>query len=849
MHFHYTPYALFLFAAAVIAAVLGWHAWRRRSFPGAVAFFVVTMSACLWSLAGALEMLAAGLGAKLFWANIEYLSIAAIPVAWLIMTIHATGHARWLTWRRIVALGIVPLTTVALVWTNNYHHLMRTVVWLDERGAFPVVGRVLGPWFWIHTAYSYLMLAVAFYLLVRAVKSSPPLFRGQPLVLLGGLCVALAWNATYVLVPGALPNQDYTPAIFGLTGVIVAWGLFRFRLFTLVPVARAALVENMSDGLLVMDEGDRVLDLNEAARRIIGRASRDIVAKPLAETWPAWPKLNGRRASHSLPTEVTAAEGPDRRDYEVRVSPLSERGQSLGRMIVLHDITQRKIMEESLRKQALGDALTGLPNRVLFMSKLDDAVRRARRKKGDLFAVAILDLDRFKLINDSIGHAAGDFFLQKVAEKLLRCVREVDTVARMGGDEFMILVNDVQSARDVIQVVDRIQDELQSPVRFRRQDIASSASLGLVMWNDTFDGPEDLLRAADTAMYQAKEAGRACYRIFDDDMHKAVLRTMRAETDLRTAIKQGAFAMVYQPIVDLKTGGVSSLEALIRWSHPTRGTVMPGDFITIAENSGLIVPLGTLILDEVCGQLSRWRSLGDAAPDASISMNISPRQLTETDFVEVMLDKMREWQVAPDKLILEITETAIIRDPLKSKRVMEQLRDEGIRLCLDDFGTGWASLRHLSTFPVQEIKIDRSFVSKILPGNTEFEIVRSLTALAHTLGLAVTGEGVEHSDQLGLLHDVGCDNAQGYFVGHPMPPEAVTEYLEHYRQEVFAPFDSSVNHGARAVHPPRLAHEIRVAAGRGAPGASGPGGLPVDDQPAGSDLTRGLPVPRLLPNT
>ena len=218
MHFYYTPYALLLFAAAVIAAVLGWHAWRRRSYPGAVAFLVVTMVACLWSLAGAFEILAAGLDAKILWANIEYLSIASIPVAWLVMTLYATGHGRWVTWPRIGLLNLLPLTTIALVWTNNYHHLMRTVVWLDERGPFPIVGRVLGPWFWVHTGYSYVILAAAFLVLVRAIKSSPPLYRGQPLVLLGGLCIPLVWNAMYLLIPGVLPQQDYTPAIFGLAG-------------------------------------------------------------------------------------------------------------------------------------------------------------------------------------------------------------------------------------------------------------------------------------------------------------------------------------------------------------------------------------------------------------------------------------------------------------------------------------------------------------------------------------------------------------------------------------------------------------------------------------------------------
>jgi diguanylate cyclase (GGDEF)-like protein len=435
-------------------------------------------------------------------------------------------------------------------------------------------------------------------------------------------------------------------------------------------------------------------------------------------------------------------------------------------------------MEHDLRRQAVTDSLTSLPNRTLFMAKLDAAVRQARRHEDTLFAVIMLDLDRFKLINDSLGHLAGDVMLESVATKLKRCVREVDTVARLGGDEFMILLHEITGSRDVVPVLERIREELRAPVEFRQQEMSSSASLGVVMWEDSYQDPEELLRAADTAMYQAKEEGRDCYRFFDEEMHQSTLRTMRAETDLRSAIKQGELSLAYQPIVDLKTGAVVSLEALVRWSHPKRGMVLPDEFIAIAENSGLIVPMGVLALEQVCSQLSRWRAPNSPAAGLPVSLNLSPRQLTETDFVGSVLRRLDEWRVPPESIILELTETALIRDPHKSKHVMEDLRRIGIRLCLDDFGTGWSSLRHLTTFPVQELKIDRSFVAKIAHDNTEYEIVRSIIALAHTLGMAVTAEGIEYREQWRLLEALGCDSGQGYYIGRPMAPEELLDYLE-----------------------------------------------------------------------
>ncbi len=778
MRFDFTPSLLLLAAVVPLTVGLAWHAWRNRSLPGALPFAIITGLAAFWALADALELAAVGLEAKLFWADLQYIAIVSIPALSLVMALDYTGRRSWLTQRNLVVLSVVPLISLALVWTNGFHHLMRAEVWLDTAGSYAVVGRTFGTWFWVHSACSYLAALGAAFVLLRGVMSAPPSRRGQPSVLLLGLLVTLAWNMVYIITPDALPRHDFTPVVFGLAGVIVGWGLFRFRLFTLVPVARRTLIDNMKDGLLVLDETDRVVDLNEAARRLIDRPMADILAQPLAKTWEAWPQLAAPYAAGTERAQITMGCNGDQREFEIDITRLNKRDRALGRLLVVHDVTERACLENSLRDQALTDSLTGLPNRILFMARLENAIHRARRQPDALFAVIVLDLDRFKFINDSIGHLAGDVLLGGVAAKLKTCVREADSVARMGGDEFMILLHEITSVRDVLPILERIQEELRAPVLFRRQAMSTTASIGVVIWNESYQDPDDLLRAADTAMYQAKEAGRDRYRIFDEQMHKSVLRTMKDENDLRAAIECRDFSLVYQPIIDLKTGMVSSLEALLRWRHPQRGLVFPDEFMTVAENSGLVIPLGALVLDEVCGQLSRWRMPGHSLAGVPVSFNLSARQLTESDFMSTLLECLDQWRVTPESLIIELTETALIRDPQKSRQVMRELGGIGLTICLDDFGTGSSSLQHLTAFPVQELKIDHAFIAKIVSSQTDFEIVRSITALAHTLGLKVTGEGVEYSEQLRLLESLGCDRGQGYYLGRPMAADEVAEYLE-----------------------------------------------------------------------
>jgi diguanylate cyclase (GGDEF)-like protein len=769
--------AILLVIVVPTAITIGAMAWRSRSLPGARPFLLLVFLAFWWAVADAVERMTPGLDAKLIWANLQYVPITLIPAAWVVMTIdYAARH-----WRRnikfVAALCLVPLITNVFVWTDPYHHLMRSAVWLDTTGAYSFIDRTVGPWFWVHLVYSLLLMAIATALLVATVFSAPSFGRRQPAAILAGSLLPLAATLGHAFVP-ATSMPHLTPLAFALGAIAVAWGLLRVRLFNLVPIARHGLVENMRDGVLVLDSSQCVVDINRTAQILIGRPASQILGRPIDDTWKAWEQIAAPYAAGADQAELSLGDNGRRGFFQVKWSPLNRHGQVVARVMVLSDVTERRVLEDSLRDQALTDGLTGLPNRACFMSRLSDAVHRARRHDEVLFAVLVLDIDRFKVVNDSLGHLAGDILLQSVAAKLKRCVREADTVARMGGDEFIILLHELSTSRDLLPVLDRIQEELQAPVHFQEQELTVTASVGVVIWDPSYDDPDDLVRAADTAMYQAKASGRGCHRIFDDQMHKAVLRTLKDETDLRIAIRERAFSLAYQPVVNMKTGALRSLEALLRWHHPERGTIFPRDFVTVAEDSGLILALGEIALDELCAQMKEWQFSSHPVSRLPVSLNVSSRQLIERDFVSSTLGRLGHWRIPSERLVLEITESALTVDPPKAKQAMRKLRGLGVRLCLDDFGAGGSCLHHLTAYPLHELKIEPAFLSAIEPGNKHLETLRHLTALAHALSLEVTAEGVESAKQWELLRQAGCDYAQGYYVASPLEPELLLDFLD-----------------------------------------------------------------------
>jgi diguanylate cyclase (GGDEF)-like protein/PAS domain S-box-containing protein len=431
------------------------------------------------------------------------------------------------------------------------------------------------------------------------------------------------------------------------------------------------------------------------------------------------------------------------------------------------DISDRKQAESQLLHDALHDALTGLPNRALFLNRLEMALQRCRRDPRSKFAVLFLDLDRFKVINDSLGHRAGDELLVSLAERLRGCVRVIDTVARLGGDEFGFLVEGVQDLRQVVRTAERLQEELARNFRLGGHEVFTSGSIGIALGDGDCQGPEQILRDADIAMYRAKAQGRGSYAVFDQEMHREAVEALQLESDLRLALERRQLELSYQPIVRIADRSLCGFEALVRWHHPRRGLVLPAQFIASAEETGLIVPLGAWVLETVCQQLAAWETL--LPPEVTVSVNLSGRQLLHPALVEQVRAVLARTGARAPRLKLEITESVLMADAPAAQEVLEHLqRRLGVGAMIDDFGTGYSSLAYLQQFPVDTLKIDRSFVARL--GDGEEEIVGAIVNLGHSLGLQVLGEGVETPAQLAALGRLGCDTAQGFLVSPALPP-------------------------------------------------------------------------------
>ena len=443
------------------------------------------------------------------------------------------------------------------------------------------------------------------------------------------------------------------------------------------------------------------------------------------------------------------------------------------------DISELKEAERQIYFQAFHDTLTRLPNRALFVEHLTMAIKRTKRRPDYHFAVIYLDIDRFKLVNDSLGHSAGDDLLVAFAERIRESLREIDILARLGGDEFVVLLEDIEADDYSVAIAERLQMALRKPFRIHGKEVFAPASFGVVLHTQDYELPEAIIRDADAAMYHAKESGRSQVKIFDRTLHEKALHLLQQETDLRKAIHKGQFQNHYQPIVRLDTAALVGFEALIRWPHPQLGMVYPGSFISTAEETGLIIPITRYTVEQACRDLKDWLELLKGSLELTVSVNISSRHFLQASLLNDLRDALEASSLPPHLLKLEITETALMVDSEETMRLAQRLKDFGIRLVIDDFGTGYSSLSYLQRLPIDTLKIDRSFISKIIdqPENNR-NIVEAIVSLAHKLGMTVVAEGIETPEQYAILLDMACELGQGYLFSPPIPKSQADQLVQ-----------------------------------------------------------------------
>ena len=541
-----------------------------------------------------------------------------------------------------------------------------------------------------------------------------------------------------------------------------------------------AIIGSVRQGIIVFDREFRYQLWNRYMEEITGIRSEDV----LGAHAPSVPYLHEHALAEFL-QRALAGETVQADDTRFNIattgkmgwistafSPhLSATGAVLGVVAIVHDITERKHAEQQLAHHAFHDALTRLPNRALFSDRLERMLNYSKRHPEHVFGVALLDLDRFKVITDSLGHVVGDELLVAIAQRLQHCIRHGDTVARLGGDEFAVLIDDIADVSDATRVAERVLREMSRPFKLPGHEVFTTGSIGIALSSTGYDRPEDILRDADTAMYRAKVDGRSRYEIFDRHMHQQAVRTLQVETDLRHALERNEFRVHYQPIIDLAVGNIVGFEALIRWQHPLRGLVSPGEFVPLAEETGLIVPIGWWVLRESCMQMQRWLERFPDRQDLTVSVNLSTRQFMQPDLIEQVDRALTLSGLPPHALKLEITESVVMQREELVTTMLNALRARGIRVCIDDFGTGYSSLRYLHTFPVDTLKIDRSFISSIGGGGHQPRLVDAIVALSKNMGMESVAEGVETQEQLAYLRTIGPQFAQGFLFSSARAPE------------------------------------------------------------------------------
>ena len=644
--------------------------------------------------------------------------------------------------------------------------------WYDEPGQVVeklAYVRQFEPWGWV----------IGTGLYVEDVKEGIAVYRNRAAVFLVVILLIIALLSFYVLRQAAMGEQKraFIQSQRGRLVHVLQESEERYR--TIADFAYGW------EAWIGLDGG--ILYCSPACERITGypperffekpELVRSIILEDDRDAWDAYLTTANTEQGDSLDFRIMTADNKTRWVGVVGRSVSGIGGKPLGVRFSFRDITDAKLMEEQLRHQALHDPLTNLANRTLCLDRINQAMRRAARRDNYYFAVIFLDLDRFKVINDSLGHRFGDMVLTETAIRLTAEMRGLDTVSRFGGDEFVLLLDELSSPGEAIRIIKRIRKRLSEPFRFQENQVQTTASFGIVLSPIPNIRPADVLQHANIAMHRAKEAGRNRFKVFTERMLETAVDQLTLENDMRRGLEDGEFHVAFQPIMDLGGQDVIGFEALARWDHPDRGAIPPSEFIPLAEESGLIIPLGEWVLRESLRTLAGWREKTENAEDVYMSVNLSSKQFTRFELDKTVLRALAEFSLDPSCLKLEITESAIMDNPESAIRTLKRLRKAGVRFSIDDFGKGYSSLSQLQQLPVDTLKVDRAFISRMKTDPENMEIVKAVIALAHSLELDVVAEGVEQPEQLCSLIDLDCECVQGFYFHKPMPMDDALEML------------------------------------------------------------------------
>ncbi len=965
-----TAYALLpLLSGLVLAGLAAYVLLRRSESSVALPFVALLATIAIWALFDGLEMLFGGLESKIIVNKLSYLGKSFVCPTAFLFSLHATGRGGWLNRRGIALLAAIPAATLVLNATNEWHHLFFTSMRIDHSDPFPRLAFEYGPWFALNLAYSYLLIALAAGMLLLKYLRAWGSYRGEAILVLSALGVPWLASILYFAGFGPIPHLDTTCFAFSVTGFTLSWSVLRYGMFDVIRVKQGGILDGMSDGVMVVDMRDRLVDLNLSATRILGLEGLRASGQPIRSALASHPDLVELfRGAIEGRSELELDNHQGHCSYDLQISPiLGPKGGFTHRVLVLRDITDRKQAEEDLRREsefvalmsqaaeaanqagsvvealeacialicsslgwqighvtlrsdqgdrdleetgiwhlsdpdrfepfrlteshspsgpecglargvlesarpfwatlgssvsglrceerarvagiaaglgipvlvgeevaavlefytesetspdqrtldvmcqiasqigrvierqraetriatlAFYDSLTGLPNRQQFRDRIEQSLCSAQRY-GRMMSLLFLDLDRFKQVNDNLGHTVGDQLLREVARRLIQSVRLSDhvsrpqtpdlqaSISRLGGDEFTVLLSEIRGVEDAARVAKRLLKSLGETIRVNGQEVFATTSIGIAVYPDDGEDAETLIRNADRAMYHAKSRGRNNYQFYTESLNDSGSRRLHLEAQLRRALERNELTIHYQPVHDTETSELTGAEALLRWDSPEAGSVSPAEFVPVAEESGLIAPIGEWVLRSACHQSRAWRDAGYRG--IRMAVNLSGHQIRQSNLAEIVAGALEESGLEASDLELEITESTIMQDDQVTLDTLRELHRMGVGLALDDFGTGYSSLSYLRRFPINRVKIDRSFVREVTTCSDDAALTTAIVAMARSLRLGVVAEGVETREQADFLRLLGCHELQGYLFSPALPPEDFDRFL--HREE------------------------------------------------------------------